>query len=71
MENILMVKRIIRLPEVSKKSGKSKSSIYRDMALGEFPKQIKLSERSSGWIESEVDQWIEARINASRIEVEG
>lgn len=66
-----MVKRIIRLPEVSKKSGKSKSSIYRDMALGEFPKQIKLSERSSGWIESEVDQWIEARINASRIEVEG
>jgi len=66
-----MAKCILRLPEVSKKSGKSRSSIYRDMALGKFPKQIKLSERSSGWIESEVDQWIEDRINASRIKVEG
>lgn len=31
-----------------------------------FPKPIKLGERASGWIESEVREWIEDRIYASR-----
>jgi len=36
---------------------------YRLMKKGEFPKQIKLSDRSSGWVFEEVEQWLENRIN--------
>lgn len=54
--------RFIKLPEVKSKTGTSKSNIYALAQKGEFPKPVKLSERSSAWIESEVDQWIEDRI---------
>ena len=42
------------------------STIYRLISQGDFPRQIKLSERSSGWLQSEVDQWLQERIEASR-----
>ena len=41
----------------------STSSMYRLISKGEFPKQIKLGDRSSGWILEEVEQWLEDRIN--------
>nr|WP_218104306.1 AlpA family phage regulatory protein [Methylophaga muralis] len=47
-------------------TGLSGSSIYRGAANGTFPKPIKLSERSSGWLKSEVEQWLKNRIEASR-----
>jgi prophage regulatory protein len=56
--------RIIRLPEVIKRTGLPRASIYQQMALGIFPKPVALSTRSRGWIESEVATWIEERIRA-------
>jgi len=53
---------IIRLPQVIQKTGLSRSSIYAAIAKEEFPAQIKLTKRSSGWLESEVDQWISDRV---------
>lgn len=53
---------ILRLQEVLKKTGLAKSSMYAKVAAGTFPKPIKLSLRSSGWIEHEVDAWIDERI---------
>ena len=53
---------ILRLPEVKKTTGLSRSGIYQLIALGAFPKQIKLGVRSSGWIESEVLEWIDEKI---------
>lgn len=53
---------ILRLPEVKKQTGLSRSGIYQLISLGQFPKQIKLSVRSSGWVESEIQQWIDDRI---------
>lgn len=50
---------VIRLPEVMKLSGKSKTSIYEDP---EFPKPIKIGRRSSGWIKTEILQWIQSKI---------
>ena len=47
----------------------SGSTIYRLISQGDFPKQIKLSERSSGWLQSEVEQWLQERIDASRDDV--
>lgn len=57
---------ILKLSEVKLISGLSASSVYRGAANGTFPKPIKLSERSSGWIKSEIDQWLKERIEASR-----
>jgi prophage regulatory protein len=56
--------RILRLPEVVKRTGLPRASIYQQMAQGSFPKPIALSLRSRGWIESEVKDWIDERIRA-------
>jgi len=45
-----------------------RTTIYRLIKRGEFPKQIKLAERSSGWLESEVLDYLEAKINNRHIE---
>ena len=53
---------ILRLPEVKNRTGLSRSAIYEKIADGTFPKQLKLGCKSSGWILSEIDQWINDRI---------
>lgn len=56
--------RIIRLPEVMKRTGLPRASIYQQMAQLSFPRQVSISLRSRGWVESEVDSWIAERIRA-------
>lgn len=58
---------IIRLPVVKHRTGKSRSSIYDGIARGEFPQPISIGLRSVGWLESEIDGWIAARIEQSRV----
>lgn len=53
---------ILRLRQVEKKIGLKKTAIYSMIARKEFPKQVKLTARDSGWIESEVNQWITEKI---------
>jgi len=50
---------IIKLYKVQKLTTFSRSTIYRLIAEGKFPKQIKLAERSSGWVEQEVIDYLE------------
>ena len=64
--------RFIRLNEVLSRTGYGRTSIYRKMEDGEFPKSVKLGgphkdpsvfdSRAVAWIEDEVEQWIESRI---------
>jgi prophage regulatory protein len=54
--------RYLRQREVRERVGISQSTLYRMMATGAFPRQVKLSERSSAWIESEVEAFMNARI---------
>jgi prophage regulatory protein len=54
--------RLIRLREVMQKTGLSRSYVYDLSKKGQFPKPLKLTERSSAWIESEVQAWIDGRI---------
>lgn len=61
-----MTHQILKLPEVKRITGLSGSSIYRGAASGTFPKPIKLGARSSGFIKSEIEQWLSERIEASR-----
>lgn len=61
-----MAVQIKKILDVENTTGLSRSSIYRMGKIGKFPKPIKLGERSSGWIGSEIDQWIDERIADSR-----
>lgn len=54
-------KRIIRIPEVTARTGLSRSTVYALMAKGRFPKGLKLSERARGWPEADVDAWVASR----------
>ncbi len=56
--------RILRLPAVKQKVGLGTDSIYRGGREGWFPRPIKLSASASGWIESEVESYLSARIAA-------
>lgn len=53
------------MPELQKKIGLCKASIYNRIAEGSFPKPISLGGRSVGWIESELDQWIFERCHVN------
>lgn len=61
-----MTQKIIRRREVQTKTGKSRSSMYADISRGNFPKPIKIGSRAVGWLESDVDAWIESRVAESR-----
>lgn len=54
--------RIIRLKEVIESTGLARSTIYKYIAEGTFPKPVPLGDRCVGWVESEVQDWILARI---------
>jgi prophage regulatory protein len=59
--------RVLRLPQVLDRTGLSRSSLYRLHAAGTFPRRVQISERSVGWIESEVDAWLACKITGSRL----
>lgn len=54
--------RLIKLPEVLKKTSLSRSSIYSLVNKKSFPKPVTLIGRACAWVEAEVDEWIEERI---------
>lgn len=54
--------KIIRLKDVIDTTGLSRSTIYKYIAEGSFPKPVSLGDRCVGWIESEVHDWVLARI---------
>lgn len=56
---IMKHRNIIKLTEVQKLTTLSRATIYRLIKIDKFPKQVKLSERSSGWVEEEVMQFLE------------
>ena len=62
---------ILRLPEVKQRTGLSRSSIYLRITNKEFPSPISLGGRSVGWLEDDIDEWIFARIEESRINDHG
>ncbi len=57
-----MVNKILRLPTVKSLTGLSRSTIYIRISEGTFPKQIDLGSRAVGWVESEIMNWIDERI---------
>ena len=60
------MKTIIKLPQVKARTSLSRSAIYLQISEGTFPRQISLGVRSVGWVESEVQNWIDRQIEKSR-----
>ena len=50
--------RIIRFETVRARTGLSRSTIYRKIAEGTFPAQLKISTNGAGWRESDINRWI-------------
>ncbi len=69
--------RFIRLNEVLSRTGFGRTSIYRKMEDGSFPKSVKLGgppidpeafdSRAIAWVEEEIDQWVEDRISERKM----
>jgi prophage regulatory protein len=56
--------RLIRLKDVKHVTGLGRSTIYKYIEEGAFPKSVSLGERAVAWVESEVMGWVIARIEA-------
>ena len=52
---------IVRPKEVMRLLGLSRSTLYRMIERGTFPRARILSTRSTGWTQEELTTWIEAR----------
>ena len=55
--------KILRFPTVIERTGLSRSTIYLKMNEGNFPKQISLGPNSIGWLEEEIQEWIDSRVS--------
>ena len=53
--------RLLRVSDVCKKLGISRAQIYRLLSAGDFPKPLRLSERTRAWRESDIELWIDER----------
>jgi prophage regulatory protein len=59
-----VIDRNVRLREVERITGLSRSSVYRLEAAGQFPRRVKLSARASAWKLSELQAWSSTRPRA-------
>jgi len=65
------MKKIVKINAVKQQTHLSVASIYRLAKQGDFPKQMKLGVRASGWLQSEIDDWIQSRLNDRDSKIEG
>lgn len=57
---------VLRRPAVQARTGLSRSTIYLRMAQGTFPKSVPLGPRAIGWLEHEVEAWLQAQVASVR-----
>lgn len=65
-QQIHHVHTILRRKQVEIRTGLSRSTIYARIAEGTFPRPIDLGGRAVGWLETEINSWLQFRIDASR-----
>ena len=57
---------ILRVQEVCRRTGLSRSLVYQLEANNQFPKRVHLSERAVGWVECEIQGWLAERVRSRR-----
>ena len=55
--------KVLKVKQVATEINVSVPQIYKLVSLGRFPKPIKLGERGSGWLTSEIDAWLQSRVD--------
>ena len=58
--------KILRIDEVKKRVGLSRSSIYLYIKENCFPRPRAIGKRAVGWLESDIDEWIRKRMNVAK-----
>lgn len=58
--------RILRFNEVRQITGLSKTVLYEMIKNGQFPKGLRLTKRTVGWLESDVIEWINEVVKKNR-----
>ena len=53
-----VMSRILKVKQVAAEINVSVAQVYKLVSLGRFPKPIKLGERGSGWLTTEIDTWL-------------
>ena len=61
-----MSDKFLRMPVVNEITGLARSTIYLLISQDRFPRPISLGDRAVGWLESELHEWQQQRIDASR-----
>ncbi|HQS33411.1 AlpA family transcriptional regulator [Polaromonas sp.] len=61
-------RKILRLPAVIERCGISRSGVYDGIKKGTFVSPVRLSARSVGWFEDEIDHWICDRVKTGGVE---
>jgi len=56
------IKRFLRIATVMERTGLAQATIYEMMHKGTFPKNFRLTPRACGWLETDVDAWIDERV---------
>jgi len=62
---------VLRRPQVEQRIGLSRSTLYQYIKHGDFPKPVHLGLRAVGWLESDISDWIAARVKGTRLQEEG
>ena len=62
---MIIEQQFIRLSKVKEITSLSKSSIYRLISQGDFPKQIQIGKRSVVWVRSDINNWINQKLKIS------
>ena len=50
--------RILRINAVLRRTGLTRSTLYRKIQAGTFPRQVRISTRCAGWHESALNAWL-------------
>ena len=61
---------ILRLTAVKNRTGLARSTIYYKVSQGSFPKPISLGARAVGWLDSEIDAWLQLQIAKRELAVD-
>jgi prophage regulatory protein len=61
-----IMENIFKLRELCARIQLSKSTVYLEIQRGNFPPPIKLTQKTNAWLESDIDTWLKAKIDAAR-----
>lgn len=59
--------KLMKLKAVMECTGLARSTVYKFIAEDRFPKPVKLGTRMVAWVESEVQEWIQEKIERRQL----